>query len=605
MKVLVIESPGKVQKLKAILGEGWDVVPSIGHIRDLPDREIGVEAPQFRPSYILSERGEGVVAKLKARLQAGAEIYLATDPDREGESIGWHIASALGLDLRTAKRVAFNQITSDAVLKAIATPKLVDGKLVAAQEARRVIDRLVGYLVSPELANRAGVKSAGRVQSVAVRLVVDRERQIRGFKSTRHFGVSISFHDGDKRWVATWQKRPGFVSDDNTYFMDRAFADRVANLRQFKVVSCSDATQRRPPPAPLVTSTLQQLASVRLGLRPERSMEAAQALYEQGHITYHRTDNPNLASDAFGSLREAATAMGLEAISGRRTFKAKDGAQAGHPAITPTHWDVEGAGTTDAERAVYKLIRDRAIASQLPDATYAARTMILETEMPDGTPLRFEGKGRVQTDPGWMRLLSNDTDEDEPDKDMDLDLDLDNSVPLLVPGSIVIATDGTVTTSDTRPPGRFTAASLIGKLETEGLGRPSTYAAIMRTVEERGYVKAGADGKLRPLDDGETLVDALKDRFAFMEIDFTRRAEEDFDKIANGQLRYVECVSSFHASLSAELTDFAAAVPMRPSEAMLNAVKVKAKRAGVPIPPGAETSRDICESFLGPRERRE
>jgi DNA topoisomerase-1 len=597
MKVLVIESPGKVQKLKAILGEGWDIIPSIGHIRDLPEREIGVDAPQFRPSYVLSERGEGVIAKLRSRLQAGAEIYLATDPDREGESISWHIATALGVDLRTAKRVAFNQITSDAVSKAITSPRTVDGKLVAAQEARRVIDRLVGYLVSPELANRAGVKSAGRVQSVAVRLVVERERQIQSFKSTRHFGVSVSFANGDSQWTAVWQLKPGFVSDDDPYFLDRAFADRVANQRQFTVVSCDDVIQRRSPPAPFVTSTLQQFASVKLGLRPERTMEAAQALYEQGHISYHRTDNPNLAADAFGSLRQAATDMGLEAISGRRTFKAKEGAQAGHPAITPTHWDVVEAGTNDAERAVYKLIRHRAIASQLQNATYAARSVLLETAMPDGTSLRFEGKGRVLTNPGWMRLASTEIEGDEPDKDTDLE----NAVPLLVPGSIAIASGGSVTISDTRPPARFTAASLIGKLEAEGLGRPSTYAAIMRTVEERGYVKAGADGKLRPLEDGETLVDALSGRFAFMEVDFTRRAEEDFDRIANGKLRYVECVASFHASLSIELAAFAAAVPMRPSEAMLNAVKAKAKRAGAGIPAGAETSREICEAFLGPR----
>jgi DNA topoisomerase-1 len=505
----------------------------------------------------------------------------------------------LGVDIRTTKRVTFNQITNEAVWKAIGSPRTVDGKLVAAQEARRVIDRLLGYLVSPELADRAGVKSAGRVQSVAVRLVVDRERQIRSFKSTRHFGVSVSFPNGDRHWKVAWQLRPRFVSDDVPYFLDRVFADQVASVRQFTVTSCDDVIQRRSPPAPLVTSTLQQMASVKLGLRPERSMEAAQALYEQGHITYHRTDNPNLASDAFNPLREAAAAMGLETISGRRTFKAKDGAQAGHPAIAPTHWDIDEAGTNDAERALYELIRQRAIASQLPDATYTARTVILQTVMHDGTILRFEGKGRVQTDPGWMRLTATEHEEDEPEKDADLE----NSVPLVVPGSIVIATDGEVTVSDTRPPGRFTAASLIGKLETEGLGRPSTYAAIMRTVEERGYVKASANGQLRPLVDGETLVDALKDRFAFMEVDFTRRAEEDFDRIANGQLRYIECVASFHNSLSAELAAFAASVPLRPSEAMFNAVKAKAKRAGVGIPAGAEASREICEHFLGPRNQ--
>ena len=278
MKLMIIESPGKIKKLEAILGGDWKVAASVGHVRDLPEREMGVEAPEFRPQYELTERGSSVVAKLKALAKQADAVYLATDPDREGESISWHLQQCL--KLTNPQRVTFNEITSSAVKSALVAPRAIDIKRVAAQEARRVLDRLVGYMVSPKLSEEAGQRlSAGRVQSPAVRLVVERERQIRAFKQTVHFGATLFFADAKNEWSADWLTKPDFVTEDSPYFLDRAFAAAVAGVKAVKVLAFEDGQAKRSPPPPFTTSTLQQAASAALGMDPKAAMAAAQALY--------------------------------------------------------------------------------------------------------------------------------------------------------------------------------------------------------------------------------------------------------------------------------------------------------------------------------------
>jgi len=574
MKLMIIESPGKIEKLSAILGDDWKIAASIGHVRDLPTDDIGVEAPDFAPKYewipgrpIPGKKGERYpsskerIDRLKNLAQGAEQVYLATDPDREGESISWHLQQCL--KLKNPLRVTFNEITANAVKASLAAPRGIDVKLVAAQEARRVLDRLVGYMVSPELCRIAGDRlSAGRVQSVALRLVVDRERQIRAFKVTNHFGAMLIFADAKtgRTWTAEWMTKPDFVTEDQPYFMDRDYALRVADVRAVAVKSSDEREARRGPPAPFTTSTMQQAASVALGMNPKAAMDAAQKLYEQGHITYHRTDNPNVSDDALGDIYAVAVKLGLDMADKPRKFPAPDGAQVGHPAITPTHWDVEEAGETEEQRALYKLIRFRAIACQLADARYAVRTARLEAVEPvGGRKVEFEAKGRTLTYPGWLKLTAGDqTEEDEGEAEPT------NPIPMLDAGQSLDADSGKLLEKKTKPPARYTEASLVKKLEAEGIGRPSTYAAIMDNIVSRGYVRVEKKFMV-PTETGETVVDAMVGRFEFMELGFTRELESELDRIAKGEAGYKSVVAKLHGGLQSEIASLqATAAPKFP-----------------------------------------
>lgn len=551
MKLMIVESPNKVKKLSAILGADWKVAASVGHVRDLPLKEIGVEAPEFTPSYELTERGADVVKRLKVLAKEADAVYLATDPDREGESISWHLQQCL--KLKNPLRVTFNEITPNTVKASIIAPRSIDGKWVAAQEARRVLDRLVGYMVSPQISLWHGEKlSAGRVQSPAVRLVVERERAIRAFKRTNHFGAQIFFADAKTKlaWSAEWLTKPAFVSEDNPYFMDGSFASAVADVRAVVVKSFVESKTKRSPPAPFTTATMQQAASVTLNLDPNDAMDAAQALFSQGHITYHRTDNPNVSDESLGDIYAVAMKYGLDMADEPRKFKAPEDAQAGHPAITPTHWEVEEAGENEIERALYRMIRIRAIACQLADARYAVRTVRLEAAQPvGGHVVEFEGKGRTLVYSGWLKLLERDQTEDE-DEAGD---EATNPIPECATGERLEAVDGELLEKQTKAPGRYTQASLIAKLVTEGIGRPATYAAIMENIVSREYVITEKKF-LVPTDTGELIVDALVDKFEFMDLGFTREVEKDLDRIAHGQAGYKAVISKVYSQLVQEMS---------------------------------------------------
>ena len=553
MKLMIIESPGKIKKLRAILGDGWEIAASVGHVRDLPKKEMGVTPPDFKPQYEVIERAVPIISKLKALAKQADAVYLATDPDREGESISWHLQQCLRLD--NPLRVTFNEITPTAVKAALNNPRTIDVKRVAAQEARRVLDRLVGYMVSPELCRLAGERlSAGRVQSPAIYLVVDRERQIQKFKLTHHFGAQLFFayakNQGEPEQIeysAEWLTRPNFVTADNPYFMDRAFAAAVSEVKTVLVKSFDQTEAKRSPPAPFTTSTLQQAASVTLGLDPKSTMEAAQKLYEQGHITYHRTDNPNVSDDSLADIYAVAVKMGLEMADKPRKFKAPEGAQEGHPAITPTHWEIEEAGETKDQRALYSMIRLRAIACQLADARYAVRTARFEALEPiDGKAVEFEAKGRTLVYRGWLQLLDGDqTDENKTDEPS-------NPIPDLETGHRLAVVRGKLLEKKTQPPSRYTQASLIKKLESAGIGRPATYAAIMDNIMTREYVKTEKKN-LIPTDTGYLVVDSLVKKFQFIELGYTRQVEQDLDRIAQGEASYKAIIQGVHENLNREI----------------------------------------------------
>ena len=549
--LVIVESPGKIKKISAILGRGYKVVASVGHVRDLPGRELGVDPASFKPSYVPTDRGKGVLAKLRKEVAAADQVILATDPDREGEAIAWHLADALRL--KQPKRITFTAITREKIREALSQVRTIDHDRVRAQEARRVLDRLVGYKVSPALSNSAGHPlSAGRVQSPAVRLVVDREREIANFKAVTYFGVElllpIAGHwPGNPKavWRAQWDTRPHLGKDED-YLLDRSLAERVAQVRDVQVARFENAHANRAPAAPFTTSTLQQEAGKRLKMKPKRVMELAQKLYEQGAITYHRTDNPNLDAAGIEAIREYVRSAGLQLADRQRTWKAKEGAQEGHEAIRPADVRMLQAGEDAGQQALYTLIWRRAVASQLADARYAVRKVLLTSEA-DGLPVRFIGRGRKLVDPGWMRVYGRDEPEEGEQAEPV------NPIPQLEVGQRIQAVDARVLDKVTKPPVRFKQSTLVAELERQGIGRPSTYAAILENITSRGYLLEDNKGFLSPSPTGEVIRDALVGTFAFANLDFTRELEDQLDLIAEGRMTYDQVISQTWALLDKEL----------------------------------------------------
>lgn len=537
--LVIVESPGKVKKISAILGSRFKVVASVGHVRDLPTREMGIDPESFRPRYQPTDRGKEILSRLRKAVAAADRVLLATDPDREGEAIAWHLADAL--KLRNPERITFSAITKEKVLEAIGHVRGIDHDLVSAQEGRRVLDRVIGYRVSPFLSQVAGTTlSAGRVQSPAVRLVVDREREIQRFVSTTHYGVQLTFEDENGTlWTADWDVRP-YLSDGQKYMIDLELAQRTALIRAVQIDQFKAGNAARAPAAPFITSSLQQEAGKKLKMKPKMVMDLAQKLYEQGAITYHRTDNPNLDKEGIDAVRRYADQQGWGLSAKLRTWKAKDGAQEGHEAIRPTHIEERDVGEDSHQRALYQLIWKRTVASQMADAIYAKRAVLLVAS--DGRT-RFIGQGSKLIDPGWMALYGMDGDEEQK-----------NPVPLLQPGERLQAIDGKVSTKKTEPPVRFKQSTLVAELEKQGIGRPSTYAAILENIiTSRAYIVEDGKGYLSPSPAGFTVRDLLVGKFSFAELPFTKQLEERLDLIAEGKESFERTVADAWHLLDQEL----------------------------------------------------
>jgi DNA topoisomerase-1 len=540
MKLLIVESPSKAKTIEKYLGGSYTVRASVGHIRDLPKsnkKAIDIEAG-FVPNYEISKGKEKIVSELRNLAHTAKEIMLATDPDREGEAISWHIGELLHEDKKVKapiQRVAFHEITKEAIEEALLHPRKIDGNLVKAQEARRVLDRLVGYDLSGLIWKkvRYGL-SAGRVQSPALRIIMEREREIRAFIPEKYWTLQGIFETKKKDILTlTCSEEP---RDEKV--VEKILKEGKAGI--WKVSSVKASEQKRSPRAPFTTSTLQQTASTRLGFSPSRTMQVAQKLYEAGHITYMRTDSTNLAQTAQSQIADIVVKKYGKEYLEARTYKTKSkNAQEAHEAIRPTHPEHMSEGANDEQGKLYKLIWERTISSQMTDAKLLKTKISAMVDGNDTVP-EFSANGSRVLFPGWLIA-------DVASRGDDVEL------PEVHEGEILKLTDLTSEEKATEPPNRYTEAGLVKELEARGIGRPSTYASIMRTLEERGYVtKEGRT--LFPTDTGDVVSSFLEKNFEhYISDTFTAELEDELDEISRGEREYIKTLKDFYGPFTKEV----------------------------------------------------
>ena len=564
--LVIVESPAKAKTIEKFLGDDYKVMSSYGHIRDLKKKNFGVDLDTFAPDYEIPADKQHVVSELRSAAKKASAVWLASDEDREGEAISWHLAEVLGIDPKTAQRIVFHEITKPAILAAIEHPRSIDLNLVDAQQARRVLDRLVGFKVSPVLWRRVRPSlSAGRVQSVAVRLIVEREREIAAFKEQSAYRVSAVFTLGNsgKEVRAELDRRFKTKAEAEAFLLSCSGAS-------FRVAEVETHPTHRSPAPPFTTSTLQQEAARKLGFSVSATMRVAQTLYEAGLITYMRTDSTNLSAlclNACGPVIEES--MGKEYHKRRTYHTHTKGAQEAHEAIRPTDMhraEIEG---TAQERRLYALIRKRTLACQMADALIEKTTAVIaidgksETFVANGEVVKFDGFLRVYAD---SRYAGDGESEDAP-----------GMLPQMSEGETACATEISARERFSAAPARYNEASLVHKLEELGIGRPSTYAPTISTIQQRGYVAKGdkegterpftvlvlaggkvqeatrtetvgsEKGKLMPTDVGLVVNDFLMEAFpGIMDYNFTANVEKEFDEVAEGKKDWKKLIQSFY-----------------------------------------------------------
>jgi len=546
-KLLIVESPAKAKTISKYLGDEYEVVASVGHIRDLPKsnkQAIDIGAG-FVPHYEISKGKEKVVSEIKNLAKKASEILLATDPDREGEAIAWHIAELIQgsgekskskFPISKIKRVTYHEITKEAIEEALKHPREIDQDLRQAQEARRVLDRLVGYDLSGIIWKkvRYGL-SAGRVQSPALRIIMEKEREIRAFKSEDFWVVSadVKRNEGKKeKFIVVCEEEP----------RDKKVVDAIVQAGEkglWFVKEVKETNVKKSPRAPFITSTLQQTASSRLGFSPSRTMGIAQKLYESGHITYMRTDSTTLAKTAIDQIVDLVTKkFGKEYLELRSYASKSKNAQEAHEAIRPTHFNIEHAGMNDEQKKLYELIWRRAVSSQMKDAG-TLRTKIT-TNITDGKIPDFSITGSQIIFPGW--LLSDPASRGD-----------DVELPKVSEGEKLDLEKINIEAKQTEPPGRYSEAGLIKELEKRGIGRPSTYASTIKTLEDRGYVDK-VNKALIPTDTGDVVSSFLEANFAeYISDSFTAEMEDKLDLIAEGKEEYVKTLEDFYGPFLKEV----------------------------------------------------
>ncbi|MEI7758634.1 MAG: type I DNA topoisomerase [bacterium] len=556
-QLVIVESPAKAKTIEKFLGKDFKVLSSFGHVRDLPKKGLNIDvADNFKPTYAISPDKTKVIRELKAAVAKSSDVWLASDEDREGEAIAWHLASALKLDINKTKRIVFHEITKTALEKALEHPRTIDINLVNAQQARRILDRLVGYELSPVLWKkiRTGL-SAGRVQSVSVRLIVEREREINDFESATFYKISASFKGDNGEVLANLDKNIDSLEDA------RKFLESL-NDSSFVVSSVSKKPGKRNSSPPFTTSTLQQEASRKFGYSPRQTMSLAQRLYEAGHITYMRTDSTTLSSLALEMANTYIISNFGKEYSNQTQYKTKsDSAQEAHEAIRPTDFNNDSISGEEQQKKLYKLIWERALASQMAPA------QVERTELKIGisnSKNYFLAKGEVLVFPGFYKVYGNIKD--------------DTILPPINEGEKLDLIESTANEAFSKPPARYSEASLVKKLEELGIGRPSTYAPTVSTIQTRGYVEkvdvegkpkvlkilklvnkvvseeeeqviTGADkNKLVPTSVADVTTDFLTKYFAdVLDYKFTAKVEDSFDKIADGKEDWVKMLDKFYS----------------------------------------------------------
>ena len=573
--LVIVESPAKAKTIEKFLGKDFQVESSFGHIADLPSKELGVNVEgDFMPKYIVSTDKKAVVKKLKDLAKKAETVWLASDEDREGEAIAWHLAEQLKLTKENTKRIVFHEITKKAILRAVENPRDINYNLVNAQQARRVLDRLVGYELSPVLWRKVkGGLSAGRVQSVAVRLIVERERQIEGFTPVASYRVDAEFVNAEgKKFKAKLAKNFKTQKEAEEFLNSCIAAD-------FSVADLQKKPAKKTPAPPFTTSTLQQEASRKLGFPVAKTMMMAQRLYEAGLITYMRTDSVNLSDDAKNAAEQEITEYYGAEFSKPRNFSNKaKGAQEAHEAIRPTNMARHEVSVDYDQDRLYSLIWKRTIASQMSDAQLERTAVKIENTKNDKI---FNANGEVITFEGFLKVYLEGTDHEEEEQA--------GMLPKMVIGEEVSNQFITATERYTRPPARYTEASLVKSLEELGIGRPSTYAPTISTIQRREYIekgtvegqerkytqirlaeqlvkeqtlteRVGADkGKLVPTDIGSIVNDFLVDNFeSILDYGFTAKVENEFDEIASGKEDWTAMIKDFYQSFHVHVEDVAA-----------------------------------------------
>lgn len=540
-KLLIVESPSKAKTIEKYLDGAYTVRASVGHIRDLPkSNKKAIDIPGgFIPSYEISKGKEKVVDELQSLGEKATEILLATDPDREGEAISWHLQELLKADKKIKapiKRVTFHEITKEAVIEALKHPRDIDDNLVKAQEARRVLDRLVGYDLSGLIWKkvRYGL-SAGRVQSPALRILCEREREIKAFIPETYWVLSGLFETAKKVQIKlSCEEEP----------RDQKEVQKIlglGNANNWFVTELKTSEQKRSPRAPFTTSTLQQTASTRLAFSPSRTMQIAQKLYEAGHITYMRTDSTTLSETSIASIKSVIEKQYGKDMVELRTYKTKSkNAQEAHEAIRPTHPEKASAGTTDEQKALYKLIWERTVSSQMIDAQLL-KTKISANIKQGGIP-NFSANGSRLIKAGWLACESDARGEDV-------------ELPEVKEGEEIKVIELGSLEKQTEPPNRYSEAGLVKELEARGIGRPSTYASIIRTIEERGYVEK-INRSLKPTDTGEVVSSFLEENFMeYIGDDFTAEMENELDEIADGTRGYTKTLKDFYGPFTKHIKE--------------------------------------------------
>ena len=575
--LVIVESPAKAKKIEEFLGKDFKVMSSYGHIRDLKKKELSIDEKTMEPRYEIPEEKKKLVTELKATAKQAKKIWLASDEDREGEAISWHLCEVLGLDEEKTSRIVFHEITKPAILDAIQHPRHLDMNLVNAQQARRVLDRIVGFKLSPVLWRKVKpALSAGRVQSVAVRLIVEREREIQKFKSEPYYRVNAVFALINENGGAT-EVKAELDQRFKTHEEVEAFLEKCKNAK-FTVEAVTKKPLKRTPAPPFTTSTLQQEAARKLGFTVSQTMMVAQRLYEGGRITYMRTDSVNLSTLCSNASKdEIIKVYGNEYSKPRTYHTSSKGAQEAHEAIRPTYMSETSIDGTSQEKRLYELIWKRTIASQMADAQIEKTTINIHI---DNTTEKFVANGEVVVFDGFLKVYRESTDEDDNAEDST------HILPAMKEGDELQRREIIATEKFSLAPARYTEASLVKKLEDLGIGRPSTYAPTISTIQQREYVvkgdkqgeercytvdslkgikvtqktkkeMAGSEkGKLLPTDIGIVVNDFLMANFPnIMDYNFTAHVEQRFDDIAEGKTEWIKWMKDFDKGFEPEVKE--------------------------------------------------